>query len=169
MKEYTKELRVGRKCPNFKGMTSNGPIDFHFWSRGKWTLLFLKPCAIQVSHSVEEYIPKILQKLNQLEINLIAFSNGDDDNKYWGNEPTRTKIPLSFPIIFDINDMLRSKFSHGFNKSNNNALNRVYILNPKNEVMQIVTYRKEVAIDLNDFIMVIQSLQTTAFHQLIRY
>lgn len=158
------ELKVGRTCPNFKALTTSGPIDFHKWSEGYWTLLFLRPNKFQFTKTESYHKAALIKRFSNENIRLIAFSNSFQTDKLWGDQPNILTIPLSFPIIYDVNSMIMEKFAHNFN----DHLNRVYILNPFNEVKQIVTFNKDIKIDINDFIMVINSLKATAFHQLVK-
>jgi len=158
------ELKVGRKCPNFKALTTEGPIDFHNWSRGYWTLLFLRPNKFHFSKTETHKKASLIKRFSEEKIRMISFSNNFQTDLLWGDQPNILTIPLSFPIIYDINSLLMEKFAHNFS----NHLNRVYIINPLNEVKQIVTFNKDIEIDINDFIMVINSLKATAFHQLVK-
>jgi alkyl hydroperoxide reductase subunit AhpC len=75
---------------------------------------------------------------------------------------------LSNPIIYDIDKMLSKKFTGSENGAYLESMNRFYIVDSNSFIRQIITFQKEVSIDLNDIYMVINSLRDTTFHKVLR-
>ena len=167
MREYLKELNVGRKSPNFKALSSEGPIDFHHWSKSKWSILLLAPCQF-INEDNPYFMAETKLGLKKLDLQVIALTQSFENSEYWGGSQTKTRIPISFPVIYDVNNMIQQKFDHGFDTNSDEELNRIYILDTNSTVRQIITFKKNIKIDINDLIMVVNSLKTTSCHHLMK-
>ncbi len=168
MNEVKKELVVGNKIPDFTALSSVGPLNFKNWVKDHWTILFLKPCSFSNNFDDNLFIAKNRMFLNHKKIRLIAFANSFFESNQWGKNITQTSIPLSNPIIYDIDKMLSKKFTGSENEAYLESMNRFYIVDNNSLIRQIITFQKEVSIDLNDIYMVINSLRDTSFHKVLR-
>ncbi len=168
MNGLKKEIVVGNKIPDFTALSSVGPLNFKKWAKDHWTILFLKPCLFSNNFDDDLFIAKNRMFLNHKKIRLISFANSFFESNQWGKNITQTSIPLSNPIIYDIDKMLSKKFTGYENEKYLESMNRFYIVDSDCFVRQIITFQKEVSIDLNDIYMVINSLRDMSFHKVLK-
>lgn len=162
-----KNLNVGRKAPNFKGLSSKGAFDFHNFCKDKWTAFFLSPCNFSNIDDFDAFT-NIKMQLYEKDIQFLALSKNFEKRRFWSSYNTRTSFSIGFPTVLDADNQIKSRFSHGFEIDVEDQLNRFYIINPEISVCQIITYRKEVGIDINDIMMVVQSQMSCVENQVLR-
>lgn len=156
--------RIGDKAPDFKAMTTKGPIQFSEFAKDKWVLLFSHPadftpvCTTEMCGFAEEQ-----KQFEHLNTKLIGLSI-DSVHAHLGwvnNVKNNTGIYLDFPIIADI-DMKVAKL-YGMlqpNESETAAVRAVFFIDPEKKIRLIMYYPLNVGRNMEEIIRALQALQT---------
>src|SRR5690242_21403310 len=97
-------IRLGDIAPNFKAETTEGPIDFHEWKKGKWAVFFSHPKDFTPVCTTElGYTAKLKDELAKRNAVAIALSvDSVEDHKRWSKDIEETQGQrVNFPLIGD--------------------------------------------------------------------
>ena len=156
--------RIGDKAPDFKAMTTKGPIQFSEFAKDKWVLLFSHPadftpvCTTEMCGFAEEQ-----KSFEHLNTKLIGLSI-DSVHAHLGwvnNVKNNTGIYLDFPIIADI-DMNVAKL-YGMlqlNESETAAVRAVFFIDPEKKIRLIMYYPLNVGRNMDEIMRALVALQT---------
>lgn len=156
--------RIGDKAPDFKALTTTGPIQFSQYNKGNWVVMFSHPadftpvCTTEMSTFAKEknFFAKRNTKLLGLSIDSIhshlAWVNNVREN---------TGIYMDFPIIADL-DMKVAKL-YGMlhpGESATAAVRAVFFIDPKGVIRLIMYYPLNVGRNMAEIQRVLIALQT---------
>ena len=156
--------RIGEKAPDFKAMTTKGPIQFSEFAKDKWVLLFSHPadftpvCTTEMCGFAEEQ-----KNFEELNTRLIGLSI-DSVHAHLGwvnNVKNNTGIYLDFPIIADI-DMKVAKL-YGMlqpEESETAAVRAVFFIDPEKKIRLIMYYPLNVGRNMDEIMRALVALQT---------
>jgi 1-Cys peroxiredoxin 6 len=106
---------LGDEFPDFSADTNFGPIKFHEWMGGSWTILFSHPadytpvCTTELGH-----VAQIMDEFKKRNVKVIALScNSTEDHNGWIKDiQAYAKLdgPWPYPIIADPNRDLAVQF-----------------------------------------------------------
>lgn len=158
-------IRLGDEAPDFKAVTTEGPIDFYDWKQGAWAVFFSHPADFTPVCTTELGATAGLRgEFDQRNVKAIAISvDSVSDHKAWaGDIGEITGNALNFPIIADpdrtvsnLYDMLHP------NAGDTSTVRSVFIIDPANKVRLTLTYPKSVGRNFNEILRVIDALQLT--------
>ena len=181
-------LQIGDKAPNFVSQSTKGEINFHEWSKGKWTILFSHPGDFTPVCTTELAELAFLQpefRTRQTKIITLSADNLDDHlewvphiDKYKNlirvdKKDTVTigleRPNLDYPIISDKN--LKIATAYGmyhpkaepregiFGDVNKSTIRSVFIIDPNKIIQTILSYPKNIGRNFNEIIRIIDALQ----------
>lgn len=156
--------RIGDKAPDFKAVTTTGPIQFAEYAKDSWVVMFSHPadftpvCTTEMSAFAQEQ-----QWFTEQNTKLIGLSiDSIHSHLAWVNNVRRnTGVYMQFPIIADI-DMAVSKL-YGMlhpGESTTAAVRAVFFIDPSRDVRLIMYYPLNVGRNMNEIKRVLTALQT---------
>lgn len=161
--------RIGDTAPDFKAMTTKGPIQFSEFAKDKWVLLFSHPadftpvCTTEMCGFAEEQgnFECLNTKLLGLSIDSVHAHLG-----WVNNVKENTGTYLNFPIIADI-DMNVAKL-YGMlqpNESETAAVRAVFFIDPDQKIRLIMYYPLNVGRNMDEIMRALQGLQIADKHK----
>lgn len=161
--------RIGDMAPDFKAMTTTGPMQFSDYIKGSWTILFSHPadftpvCTTEMSGFAleKDFFTEQETKLVGLSIDSIH------SHIAWVNNVQKNSgILFEFPIIADI-DMKVSKL-YGMlqpGESETAAVRAVFFIDPKGKIRLIMYYPLNVGRNMDEIKRVLLALKTSDEHK----
>jgi len=161
--------RIGDMAPDFKAMTTTGPMQFSDYIKGSWTILFSHPadftpvCTTEMSGFAleKDFFAEQETKLVGLSIDSIH------SHIAWVNNVQKNSgILFEFPIIADI-DMKVSKL-YGMlqpGESETAAVRAVFFIDPKGKIRLIMYYPLNVGRNMDEIKRVLLALKTSDEHK----
>lgn len=156
--------RIGDQAPDFKAMTTTGPMQFSEYIKRSWTILFSHPadftpvCTTEMSGFAleQKFFDEHKTKLVGLSIDSIH------SHIAWVNNVKKnTGVLFEFPIIADI-DMSVSKL-YGMlqpGESETAAVRAVFFIDPNGKIRLIMYYPLNVGRNMEEIKRVLVALQT---------
>lgn len=156
--------RIGDQAPDFKAMTTTGPMQFSEYIKDSWTILFSHPadftpvCTTEMSGFAleQKFFDDHKTKLVGLSIDSIH------SHIAWVNNVKKnTGVLFEFPIIADI-DMSVSKL-YGMlqpGESETAAVRAVFFIDPSGKIRLIMYYPLNVGRNMEEIKRVLLALQT---------
>lgn len=156
--------RIGDQAPDFKAMTTTGPMQFSEYIKDSWTILFSHPadftpvCTTEMSGFAleQKFFDDHKTKLVGLSIDSIH------SHIAWVNNVKKnTGVLFEFPIIADI-DMSVSKL-YGMlqpGESETAAVRAVFFIDPSSKIRLIMYYPLNVGRNMEEIKRVLLALQT---------
>ncbi|MCU0395590.1 MAG: peroxiredoxin [Chitinophagaceae bacterium] len=157
--------RIGDKAPDFKAMTTTGPLTLSEYNKGSWLVFFSHPadftpvCTTEMSGfavEMDDFFAGRNAKLLGLSIDSIHSHIAWVDNV-----KKNTGIYFRFPIIADL-DMSVSKL-YGMlqpNESETAAVRAVFFIDPNGIIRLIMYYPLNVGRNMAEIKRVLVALQT---------
>ncbi|MEG1934795.1 MAG: peroxiredoxin [Rikenellaceae bacterium] len=162
--------RIGEPAPEFKAVTTQGPINFPSDFKGKWKILFSHPADFTpVCTSEFMTFGKMAQEYIDLNCQLVGISiDGVHSHIAW----LRTikdkidfkgmkNIEIKFPLIEDISmnvAKLYGMIQPG--ESTTSAVRAVFFIDPKNIIRTIMYYPQSLGRNFDEIKRVLIGLQT---------
>nr|WP_067031746.1 peroxiredoxin [Muricauda sp. CP2A] len=164
-------LGLESSAPNFKALTTNGPIDFYDWLGDSWGLLFSHP---------EDYTPVCTTELGavaQLEkefsdrnVKAIALSvDSLESHNGWKLEIEKSmNVKIGFPIIADEDAKIAQLYGmiHKYS-SDTHTIRSVFIIGADKKIKLHLTYPMSVGRNFDEILRVIDALQLSSQHQVV--
>jgi peroxiredoxin (alkyl hydroperoxide reductase subunit C) len=155
--------RIGDLAPDFKAVTTHGPIQFSEFGKDKWIVLFSHPadftpvCTTEMSGFALRK-----NEFDALNTELIGLSiDSIHSHLAWvNNVKEKSGVYFNFPIIADI-DMKVSKL-YGMlqpNESETAAVRAVFFIDPSKKIRLIMYYPLNVGRNMNEILRVLKALQ----------
>ncbi len=162
-------IRLGDIAPDFEQQSTEGPINFHKWSEGKWVVLFSHPkdftpvCTTELG-TVAKLKPEF-EKRNAKAIGLSV--DPLEDHKRWVADILETQgAALNFPLLADADKKVSNLYDmiHP-NASDTFTVRSVFIIDPNKKVRLILTYPASTGRNFTEILRTIDSLQLTDKHK----
>ncbi|MGY6521715.1 MAG: peroxiredoxin [Mongoliitalea sp.] len=156
--------RIGDQAPDFKAMTTTGPMQFSEYIKDSWTILFSHPADFTPVCTTEMSGFALEQKFfNEHKTKLIGLSiDSIHSHIAWVNNVKKnTGVLFEFPIIADI-DMSVSKL-YGMlqpGESETAAVRAVFFIDPNGKIRLIMYYPLNVGRNMDEIKRVLVALQT---------
>ncbi len=159
---------IGEKAPEFKAVTTQGPINFPADYEGKWVILFSHPADFTPVCTTEfmtfASMEKDFKDLNTELIGLsvdslfahIAWLRKIEDLEWNGI----SKVEVKFPLIEDIKMEVANKFGMiQPGQSNTQAVRAVFVIDPAGYIRTILYYPMSTGRNFDELKRIIQALQ----------
>lgn len=161
--------RIGDIAPDFEAMTTTGPMKFHDYIKGKWTILFSHPADFTPVCTTEMSGFALDQGFFDAKNTLLVGLSIDSIHAHiaWVNNVKKnTGVLFQFPIIADI-DMAVSKL-YGMlqpGESETAAVRAVFFIDPNGKIRLIMYYPLNVGRNMDEIKRALIALQTTDEHK----
>lgn len=163
-------LRLGSVAPNFDAITTQGPVNFHTWKQGSWSILFSHPedftpvCTTELGA-----VAKLTNEWIARKVKIIGLScNTLESHQYWIKDINETqKCCVEFPIIADpdrkvatLYDMLDYQDLTNVDKKGMPfTVRSVFFIDPKNVIRTVLSYPASTGRNFNEVLRIVDSLQ----------
>lgn len=162
--------RIGEKAPEFKAVTTQGPINFPADYKGKWVILFSHPADFTPVCTSEFMTFATMEKeFNDLNCQLVGLSvDGLFSHIAW-LRTIKEKIvykgmkdvEVKFPLIEDITMEVAKKYGMiQPGESNTKAVRAVFFIDPKGIIRAMIYYPLSLGRNFDELKRVIVALQT---------
>lgn len=165
------ELGLESKAPNFKALTTNGPIDFYDWLGESWGLFFSHPedytpvCTTELGTvaQLEQEFDKRNAKAIALSVDSLESHNG------WKLEIEQSmNVKIGFPIIADEGAKIARLYGMIHNDSSDrHTIRSVFIIGPDKKIKLHLTYPMSVGRNFDEILRVIDALQLSHNHKVV--
>lgn len=158
-------LHLGDEAPNFTAETTDGPIDFHNWKKGAWTVFFSHPADFTPVCTTElGATAKLNDEFTKRNVKTIAISvDPIEDHRAWaGDIGDVGGTDLNFPIIADPDKKVSELYDmiHP-GEGDTSSVRSVFIIDPSNKIRLTLTYPKSVGRNFDEILRVVDALQLT--------
>ena len=162
-------LRINDDAPNFTAETTEGPIDFHDWKGGSWTVLFSHPkdytpvCTTELGA-----VAGLKSEFDKRGVKVIGLSvDPVDSHKGWSDDiKDVTGNEVNFPMIADPDRKVADLYGMIHPNANDTLTVRsVFVIDPNNKVRLMITYPASTGRNFDEILRVIDSLQLTDGHK----
>ena len=162
-------LLLGDVAPDFFAETTQGPISFHEWIDGQWTVFFSHPADFTPVCTTElGYTAKLKPEFDKRNVKAIAISVDPlDRHMGWIEDIEGTQgVEMNFPIIADPS----REVANLYNMVHPNAdpkltVRAVYVIDPNKKIRAQFTYPPSSGRNFDEVIRLIDSLQLTDGHK----
>ena len=167
-------LRINDIAPDFKAMTTQGPISFHEWIGDSWAILFSHPKDFTPVCTTElGYMAKIEPEFAKRNCKMIGLSvDPVESHNAWMKdiEETQGAMP-KYPIVGD-SDLAVSKLynmlpadepgtSEGRTPTTNATVRSVFMIGPDKKIKLMLTYPMSTGRNFDEILRVLDSMQLT--------
>jgi len=162
--------RIGDLAPEFKAVTTQGPIHFPNQYAGSWVILFSHPADFTpVCTSEFMTFARLEPEFEKLNCKLVGLSvDGLYSHIAWLRtikEKIEYKgmkdVEVKFPLIEDIT--MEVAKAYGMiqpGESNTKAVRAVFVIDPKGVIRTIIYYPLSMGRNFDELVRVLQALQT---------
>ena len=171
-------LQIGDTAPDFEAQTTEGPISFHDWIGGSWTVLFSHPKDFTPVCTTElGYMAKIKPEFDRRGVKIIGLSaDSTADHAKWARdiEETQGHAP-NYPVIGDANlsvsklyGMLPATASGDpaeRTPADNQTVRNVFVIGPDRKIKLVLVYPMTTGRNFDEVLRVVDSLRLTAEHK----
>ncbi|HEX2828007.1 MAG TPA: peroxiredoxin [Burkholderiales bacterium] len=172
-------LHIGDDAPDFTAETTQGTVRFHEWIGDNWAILFSHPKDFTPVCTTElGYMAKLKPEFDKRKTRIIGLSiDPVGDHGRWAKdiEETQGTAP-NYPIIGDADlkvaklyDMIHPNAAakvEGRTAVDNATIRSVFVIGPDKKVKLVLTYPMSCGRNFDEVLRVLDSLQTTATHNL---
>jgi len=159
-------IRLGDEAPDFSADTTEGPVSFHEWKKGKWAVLFSHPKDFTPVCTTElGAVSKLKGEFEKRNTKVIGLSVDplDSHNRWAGDIKDVTGAALNFPLIADPDKKVADLYDMIHPNANDTLTVRsVFVIGPDKKVKLIITYPASTGRNIDEILRVIDSLQLTA-------
>ena len=161
-------IRLGDTAPDFHAETTEGPVDFHEWKKGKWAVLFSHPKNFTPVCTTElGYVAKVKSEFDKRGVKVMGLSIDPlDAHEAWSADIEETQgVAPNFPMIADHDRKVADLYDmiHP-NADDTLTVRTVFVVGPDNKVKLTLTYPASTGRNFDEILRVIDSLQLTAEH-----
>src|SRR5215213_10129821 len=146
-------LRINDEAPNFKAVSTDGPIDFHDWIAGSWVVFFSHPKDFTPVCTTElGYMARMKPEFDKRGVKLIGLSvDSIERHAGWAADIKETQGHApNYPMIGDVDfnvsklyGMLPAAVSGDPAKrtaADNQTVRNVFIIGPDKKIKLILVY-----------------------------
>ncbi len=156
-------LQLGQTAPDFTLDSTDGPIHFHDWSKGQWTVLFSHPkdftpiCTTELGEFARRK-----DEFEERDAQLIGLSvDSVDDHNAWAEDVAKVAgTAVAYPILADP-DLAVAK-AYGMFHPQADALltvRSVFLIDPDHVVRLILTYPPSIGRNIDEILRALDALQ----------
>ena len=171
-------LALGDVAPDFKAVTTEGPISFHEWLGDSWGLFFSHPKDFTPVCTTElGAVARLKPEWDKRNIKPIGISvDPVDDHGRWAADIEETQgSKVNFPMIGDPDLSIAKLYgmlpaasgdtSVGRTAADNQTVRNVFVIGPDKKIKLILVYPMTTGRNFLEILRVIDSLQMTAKHR----
>ena len=158
-------LRLGDTAPDFKQVSTEGPIHFHEWGKNSWVVFFSHPADFTPVCTTElGMTAKLSREFKKRGVKVLGISVDPlSSHLQWIADINETQgVKVDFPILADkerkvaeLYDMVDPRvLAHSTVRS-------VFIIDPEMKIRATITYPASTGRNFDEILRVIDSLQLT--------
>lgn len=156
-------LQLGQTAPDFRADTSQGAIDFHAWSKGKWVVLFSHPkdftpiCTTELGQFARRKA-----EFDQRGAQLIGLSvDPSESHRRWAKDVAQVGgAEVGYPIIADPDLTIAKQYGMYHPEADATVTVRsVFIIDPGHKVRLILTYPPSIGRNIDEILRSLDALQ----------
>lgn len=163
-------LRLGSVAPDFEAQSTDGPIRFHDWMNGSWTILFSHPDDFTPVCTTEFCeIARCTNEFYKRGVKVIGLSINNVESHYaWVNDIRDIAgHEVTFPILADPDRRIATQYDmlDALDPTNVDALGMpltvrdVFVIDPNKIIRLKLSYPASTGRNFNEILRVIDSLQ----------
>lgn len=172
---YRKTVRwlpqIGDIVPNFRADTTMGPLAFHPWAEGQWSVLFSHPKAYTPVCTTEVASLAAMQdEFSQRGVQLLGICcSGLEEQLEWHHEITRLfGHQVRFPMIGDVDGELAGLIGMVHGKEHEDwPIRKTLIVDPSLRVRAISEYPIAVGRSSEELLRLIDALQRVTAYRVV--
>lgn len=171
-------LQIGQTAPDFSADTTEGPIRFHAWMDGHWTVLFSHPKTFTPVCTTElGTLARLKPEFDRRGVKVIGLSvDPVAAHARWSQDISDTQgFAPNYPMIGDA-DLAVSKLygmlpaaaegtSEGRTPADNATVRTVFVIGPDRAIKLALAYPMSTGRNFDEILRAIDSLQLTARHK----
>lgn len=156
-------LQLGQTAPDFTADTSQGSIDFHAWSQGKWVVLFSHPkdftpiCTTELAEFARRKA-----EFDQRGALLVGLSvDPAESHREWIKDVARVGgAEVDYPIIADPDLGIAKQYGMFHPEADATVTVRsVFLIDPSHKVRLILTYPPSIGRNIDEILRSLDALQ----------
>jgi peroxiredoxin (alkyl hydroperoxide reductase subunit C) len=156
--------RIGDTAPDFKAVTTVGPISFHEWAGKDWVVLFSHPADFTPVCSTElAEFARRADRFAKRGAKLIGISIDSIHSHLAWRENLRQVLDVSidYPIIADLDGKVARLYGmlHP-GESETVTVRTVFVIDPKKSVRALIYYPLNVGRNMDEIERLLDALQT---------
>ena len=168
-------LRINSVAPDFKAITTDGPISFHEWIGDSWAILFSHPKNFTPVCTTElGYMAGLKGEFDKRNTKIIGLSiDTVTDHERWAKDIEETQgHAVTFPIIADSDlnvaklfDMLpedSGSSSQGRTAADNATVRSVFVIGPDKKIKAMLIYPMSTGRNFDEVLRLLDSCQLTS-------
>ena len=167
-KDYARKVRwlpqIGDIVPNFRLTTTQGPLTFHSWAEGSWTVLFSHPAAFTPVCTTEMGAMALLsQDFEDAGIKLLGISRSEaEDQTSWiADIEALFNAEVTWPMGVDPDGSLSGLFGLIHEKESAEwPVRKTLVIDPSLRLRVIFEYPIFVARSTEEVLRTVEALQT---------
>lgn len=162
-------LQLGSKAPDFKTVTTEGPVHFYEWKKGKWALFFSHPADFTPVCTTElGMVAKMMPEFEARNCKAIGISvDGLESHQRWISDIESTQnVKMNYPLIADDDAEVADLYEMIHPLSDEKLTVRsVFFIDPNNKVRATLTYPPATGRNFDEILRVLDGLQLTDSHK----
>jgi len=162
-------IQIGDIAPDFTQESTEGPVHFHDYIKGKWAVLFSHPKDFTPVCTTElGAVAKLKGEFEKRNCRVIAISVDDaKSHKGWIGDIEETQhTKMNFPILADPDRKVADLYGMIHPNANDTLTVRsVFFIDPNKKIRAMITYPASTGRNFAEILRVLDSLQLTDHHQ----
>lgn len=163
--QETVRITLGGQAPDFEANSTHGMIKLSNYTKsGKWVVLFSHPADFTPVCTTEFVgFAKLAEEFAKRNVQLIGLSIDSvfSHIAWMRNVEENFNVKVPFPVIADLDQNVAQLYGMVHKPMNATMTVRcVFIIDPKQNVRAMVYYPMQVGRNMNEFLRVIDALQT---------
>ncbi len=158
-------LRIGDTAPDFKQVSTEGPIHFHSWAKNAWVVFFSHPADFTPVCTTElGMTAKLSGEFKKRGVKVLGISVDPlSFHQQWIADINETQgVKVDFPILADKERKVAELYDmvdpHLLVQS---TVRSVFIIDPEMKIRATITYPASTGRNFDEILRVIDSLQLT--------
>jgi peroxiredoxin (alkyl hydroperoxide reductase subunit C) len=158
-------LQLGQIAPDFSLDSTEGTVNFHDWTDGKWTVLFSHPkdytpiCTTELGE-----FAKRKGDFDQRNTKIIGLSvDSVEDHKGWSGDIAKVAgTAVNYPILADPDLAVAKQYGMFHPEADAKVTVRsVFFIDPNHKVRTILTYPPSIGRNVDEVLRTLDALQQT--------
>lgn len=158
-------IRLGDTAPDFKQVSTEGPIHFYEWAEKSWVVLFSHPADFTPVCTTElGMTAKLMGEFEKRGVKVIGLSVDPlSMHREWISDINETQgTTINFPILADKERKVAGLYDMmDPNVLANGTVRSVFIIDPEKKVRTMLTYPASTGRNFDEILRIVDSLQLT--------
>jgi peroxiredoxin (alkyl hydroperoxide reductase subunit C) len=156
--------RIGDTAPDFKAVTTHGPIQFSEWQGKDWVILFSHPadftpvCSTELTEFARRNAEFAKRKTKLIGLSIDSIHS----HLAWRENLKRIMdVEIPYPLIADLNTEVSQKYGMiHTGAAETTTVRAVFLIDPNRKVRALVYYPLNVGRNVDEIVRLLDALQT---------